>query len=47
MVSNIVATFEGIDEAQLSKLRGQCVEALKHTNGALRFEDVLKTQQGV
>jgi hypothetical protein len=46
MLTRIVATYEGLDETGLSRLRGRVVEEIKRTNGAIRFEDALRDAGG-
>lgn len=42
MIESILAVTHDIDEEDLEKLRGSCVQIVKRTNGNLTFEDVLK-----
>lgn len=42
LTTRVIATYEGIDTLQLSRMRGQVVSDLKRTNGALRLEDAVR-----
>lgn len=42
LATRVIATYEGIDTLQLSRMRGQVVSDLKRTNGALRMEDAVR-----
>lgn len=44
MLTKIVGTYEGLDASMLTTLRGDVAEELKHTNGALKLEDVVREQ---
>lgn len=42
ILTRIIATYEGIDELSLSRIRGGVVQDLKKTGGELRLEDAVK-----
>lgn len=42
MIESVLAVTHDIDRDDLEKLRGECVQIVKRTNGNLTFEDVLK-----
>ena len=46
MLMNVVAASINVDESELSKLRAQCVENVKHTRGQIVFDKAVKYQNG-
>lgn len=42
VLTRIIATYEGLDEYSLPKLRGQVVDDLKHTNGTLHLDAAIR-----
>lgn len=42
VLTRIIASYEGLDESSLSRLRGQVVEDLKRTNGTLQLGDAIR-----
>ena len=46
VTSNILAAVCDVDQTELKRLRGQCVEEIRKTNGMISFEEALKWQQG-
>jgi metal-responsive CopG/Arc/MetJ family transcriptional regulator len=44
VMSNILATMDDVDDVTLSRLRGECVKAVKQINGAFTMEDAVKWQ---
>lgn len=46
MLMNVVAASINVDQDDLKRLRGQCVDEVKHTNGILDFDNAVKYQQG-
>lgn len=44
MTMNVVCATNEIDESALSKLRGDCIKAIKKTNGTFSFDDAAKWQ---
>lgn len=45
VLARVVATYEGLDPDAMSRLRGKVVEDVKRTNGAIKFEDVVRRHQ--
>ena len=45
MSANILAALAEIDLDAVDRLRGQCVQNVKHTNGEVSFEDALRIQK--
>lgn len=45
MIENVLAATQDIDEASMDRLRGDCVEMVKRTNGSFKFENALKWQK--
>lgn len=46
MTMNVLASMEEIDEIDLARLRGNCVEEVKRINGMLSFDDAVEWQMG-
>ncbi|MCI8553474.1 MAG: hypothetical protein HFJ80_00810, partial [Clostridiales bacterium] len=46
MTMNVLASMEEIDDIDLARLRGNCVEEVKRINGMLSFDDAVKWQSG-
>lgn len=46
MLMNVVAASINVDASELSKLRAQCVENVKHTRGQIIFDKAVKYQNG-
>lgn len=46
MTMNVLASMEEIDEIDLVRLRGNCVEEVKRINGMLSFDDAVEWQRG-
>ena len=46
MTMNVLASMEEIDEIDLARLRGNCVEEVKRSNGMLSFDDAVEWQRG-
>ena len=46
VASNILAAVCEVDQQELKRLRGQCVQEIKRTNGMLSFEQALDWQRG-
>ena len=45
VTSNILAAVCEVDQQELKRLRGQCVQEIKRTNGMLSFEGALSWQR--
>lgn len=45
VVENILAAVCEVDQQELKRLRGQCVEEIKRTNGMISFEQALQWQK--
>ena len=45
MNANILAALAEVDLDTVDRLRGQCVQNVKHTNGEVSFEDTLCVQK--
>jgi len=43
--TRVISTYEGIDDLQLSRMRGGVIHDLKRTNGGLRLEDALRDRR--
>ena len=46
VTENILAAVCSVDPQELERLRGQCVEEIRKTNGMISFEEALRWQQG-
>ena len=46
MMMNVVAAGADLDEVNLRRLRGKCVEDVKKSIGTINFDEVLKYQRG-
>jgi hypothetical protein len=46
MAMNVIVASNDFDENSLAKLRGECVKAVKKTNGNYSFDDAVKWQKG-
>lgn len=44
VMSNILAAMDDVDDVTLSRLRGECVKAVKQINGTFTMEDAVKWQ---
>lgn len=44
MMMNVLAIGLEIDDTQMDRLRGQCVQAVKRSNGGISFKDVVRTK---
>ena len=45
VMSNILAAVCEVDQQDLSRLRGQCIEEIRKTNGMISFEQALRWQK--
>ena len=45
MNANILAALAEVDLDTVDRLRGQCVQNVKHTNGEVSFDDALRVQK--
>lgn len=45
VIENILAAVCEVDQQELRRLRGQCVEEIKRTNGMISFEQALQWQK--
>ena len=45
VIENILAAVCEVDRQELKRLRGQCVEEIKRTNGIISFEQALQWQK--
>jgi len=45
-LSHVIAYSHGVDENELQKLQGKCVDEVKRINGAVSFEDTYQYQSG-
>ena len=45
VIENILAAVCEVDRQELKRLRGQCVEEIKRTNGMISFEQALQWQK--
>lgn len=45
VTENILAAVCEVDQQELKRLRGQCVQEVRRTNGMLSFEDALRWQR--
>ena len=45
MNANILAALAEVDLDTVDRLRGECVQNVKHTNGEVSFEDALRVQK--
>lgn len=46
VISNILAAVCEVNQQELKRLRGQCVQEIKRTNGMISFEQALDWQKG-
>ena len=46
VISNILAAVCEVNQQELKRLRGQCVQEIKRTNGMISFEQALDWQRG-
>lgn len=46
MMMNLIASMQNIDQVTLERLRGQCVNEVKRTNGTFSVEDAYEWQHG-
>ena len=46
VIENILAAVCEVDQQELKRLRGQCVQEIKRTNGMISFEQALDWQRG-
>ncbi len=46
MMMNVLAIGLEIDSSQMDRLRGQCVQAVKRSNGTITFKDTVRERQG-
>ncbi len=46
MMMNVLAIGLEIDSSQMDRLRGQCVQAVKKSNGTITFKDTVQERQG-
>lgn len=46
MTMNVLASMEEIDDIDLARLRGNCVEEVKRINGMLSFDNAVDWQSG-
>ncbi len=46
MMMNVLAIGLEIDSCQMDRLRGQCVQAVKRSNGTITFKDTVQERQG-
>ena len=47
ILSHIIAADTDVDQVTLRKLRGRCVDDVRHTNGQIEFKDILQFQKEV
>lgn len=45
MLMNILAGKLDVEDVDLKKLRGKCIEEVKHSNGSITFDEVLRYQR--
>lgn len=45
LLTRIVASYEGLENVQLSRMRGAVVEELKRTNGTIQLEKAIRDYQ--
>ena len=45
VTENILAAVCSVDQQDVTRLRGQCVEEIRKTNGMISFEEALKWQR--
>ena len=45
VIENILAAVCEVDQQELKRLRGQCIEEIKRTNGMISFEQALQWQK--
>ena len=45
MIENILAATNDLDEQSIERLRGDCVEIVKRTNGSFKMEHAVKWQK--
>lgn len=46
MLMNLYAAQSDVGEEILEKLRGKCIQDVKHTNGSVNLESVMAYQKG-
>ena len=46
MTLHVTAATNEIDQEEMSRLRGMCVNEVKKLNGKVSFEDAVKKQKG-
>ena len=46
VTSNILAAVCEVDQQELERLRNQCIQQIRKTNGMISFDEALKWQQG-
>jgi len=46
MMMNVLAIGLEIDSSQMDRLRGQCVQAVKRSNGTITFKETVQERQG-
>lgn len=46
MMMNLIAASTDVDKITLQRLRGECVNEVKRSNGSFSFEDALDWQKG-
>lgn len=44
MMMNVLAIGLEIDDTQMDRLRGQCIQEVKRSNGSITFKDVVKAK---
>ena len=44
MMMNVLAIGLEIDDTQMDRLRGRCVQEVKKTNGSISFKDVVRAK---
>ena len=47
VTENILAAVCSVDQQDLSRLRGQCIEEIRKTNGMISFDEALRWQKDV
>lgn len=45
VTSNILATVCAVDQQELERLRNQCIQQIRKTNGMISFEQALRWQK--
>lgn len=46
VTSNILAAVCEVNQQELERLRNQCIQQIRKTNGMISFDEALKWQQG-